>query len=51
LYADGYNYCGCETTFLLGDLEEEIYMNLLDSMEEGKSNEQLLLLKVLYGLV
>jgi len=38
------------TTFLHGDLEEEIYMNLPEGME-GEGNECLLLLKALYGLV
>jgi len=38
------------TAFLHGDLEEEIYMNLPDSME-GSDIECLLLLKALYGLV
>jgi len=37
-----------ETTFLHGNLEEEIYMTLSDGME-GESNECLLLLKALYG--
>jgi len=39
-----------ETVFLHGNLEEETYMNLPDRME-GKSNECLLLLKALYGLL
>jgi len=39
-----------ETAFLHGNLDEEIYMNLPDSME-GSEDECLLLLKALYGLV
>jgi len=39
-----------ETAFLHGDLEEEIYMNLPQGMN-GESDECLLLLKALYGLV
>ncbi len=39
-----------ETAFLHRDLEEEIYMNLLDGME-GSNDKCLLLLKALYGLV
>ncbi len=46
----GCNYCGCKTAFLHGDLEEKIYMNLLDGME-GMDDKCLLLLKALYGLV
>jgi len=39
-----------ETTFLHGELDKEIYMDLLAGLD-GDSNECLLLLKVLYGLV
>jgi len=39
-----------KTAFLHGDLDKEMYMNLLDGME-GSNEDCLLLLKALYGLV
>ncbi len=39
-----------DTAFLCGDLEEEIYMDIPEGLT-GFSDECLLLLKALYGLV
>jgi Reverse transcriptase (RNA-dependent DNA polymerase) len=44
------NIVDVDTAFLHGDLKEEIYMNVPESMQQG-SNSCLLLKKTIYGLV
>ena len=40
-----------ETAFLYGDLEEEVYMENPEGLEDSNDDEALLLLTTIYGLV